>query len=206
MRTHVRFPVQYGTQHLSCLTLCSIFHFNSSRSVFSIVMAPEISSGIMAFRLHRFTSPRWSQMMVEISCSALNKLMLHPPEITVRRPGITRSKQLFGSRCSLFSILPRFSSLSTVSTYLVIAYNFRKCSAQQEQIDASPAGLPYLLVALVFSLIFGIPIALWFWRNYLAPALTYIAVKLTLYSSKAYDKVSLKVSDAGRKISERVRI
>ena len=142
-----------------------------------------------------------------MSGSALNKIMLlPPPEITERRLGITRSEELFGSRCSLFSVFSRFLSPSWVSNGLVVAYQFRKCSAQQEQIDASPAGLPYLLVALVFSLIFGIPIALWFWRNYLAPALTYIAVKLTLYSSKAYDKVSLKVSDAGRKISERVRI
>lgn len=145
-------------------------------------------------------------MVVEISGGALNKLLLHPPEITEKHRGITKSEQLFGSSCSLISIFPRLLSLSSVSNCVLIAHHFQICSAQSEQFDASPAGLPYLLVALVFSLIFGIPIALWFWRNYLWPALKYIGVKLTLYSSKAYDKVSLKVSDAGRKISERVRI
>ena len=83
------------------------------------------------------------------------------------------------------------------------------CDAQaitNPTIDASPTGLPYLLVVLVFALIFSIPIILWFYRNYISHFLKYAGVKITLYSAKAYYKVSMRVSDAGRKLSERVRI
>ena len=85
----------------------------------------------------------------------------------------------------------------------------RKCEAQQTiltpVIDASPAGLPYLLTIIIFALIFGIPILLWFYRTYIVHAMKYVALKFALYSTTAYDKVSTKMNDASRRLSERVR-
>ena len=95
-------------------------------------------------------------------------------------------------------------------TILFVSILLQPCGAQQAisnpTVDASPTGLPYLLVALVFGLIFGIPIVLWVHRNYVSHALKYIGVKFASYSTKAYERVSMKVGDAGRKLSERVRI
>ena len=83
-----------------------------------------------------------------------------------------------------------------------------RCKAQTiltPVIDASPAGLPYLLTIIVFALIFGIPILLWLYRTYIIHAMKYAAQKFALYSTTAYDKVSTKMNDASRRLSERVR-
>ena len=97
-----------------------------------------------------------------------------------------------------------------VFSTLIISFILQSCDGQQAisnpSVDASSSGLPYLLVVLVFGLIFGIPIILWIYRNYVSHALKYIGVKITSYSAKAYGTVSMRVSDAGRKLSERVRV
>lgn len=98
-----------------------------------------------------------------------------------------------------------------VTTYVIIyLLNIDICTAQQTittpVINGTAAGLPYLLVILVFALIFGIPIILWFYRNYFVNCLKYINVKVNAYSAKAYERVSIRVSDASRKISERIRV
>lgn len=94
--------------------------------------------------------------------------------------------------------------------FLLYLYYLQTCSAQQTisnpNLSASNEGLPYLLLAIVFGLIFFIPIFLWVYRNYLSHALKFLNLKITVYSAKAYERASMRISDAGRKISERVRV
>jgi|Transcript_24903 hypothetical protein len=100
-------------------------------------------------------------------------------------------------------------TMSSLYPLLCLCY-LETCSAQQTittpQINASDEGLPYLLLAIVFGLVFLIPIVLWVYRNYLSHALKFLKGKATVYSAKAYERASMRISDAGRKISERVRV
>ena len=106
-------------------------------------------------------------------------------------------------------------------------------------------GQVLLLLLLLMVFLIGIPVYLWFWRNYLKRVVAFYGGKVQVcgcafqpmvvdvdlglvislthcilsstsypdikyipsqeYINKAYERVSLRVSDAGRKMSERVR-
>lgn len=69
-------------------------------------------------------------------------------------------------------------------------------------IDTSPEGLVYLLLVLIFAFIFATPILKFIYVIYIE--------KLVLRAKKEVDKLSAKLSerlsDAGRKVSEQMRV
>ena len=73
------------------------------------------------------------------------------------------------------------------------------------QLGVGPTGLAVELIVILFALLITIPTVQFIWRVFLKKLVYLYMDKAHAVVSRAYERVSMRVSDAGRKISERVR-
>jgi hypothetical protein len=96
-----------------------------------------------------------------------------------------------------------FLSLAAV-VFLSLSIFFKltqSASSSNTDINSAAGSEAIQLIIAVFSLIFGIPIVLWVYRNYLERLLVKASKKAADYRAKMQERLSA----AGRKVSERVR-
>jgi len=73
------------------------------------------------------------------------------------------------------------------------------------QLGVGPTGLAVLLIITLFILLVTIPTVQFIWRVFLRKLVYYYMDKAQAVVLHAYERMSMRVSAAGRKISERVR-
>jgi hypothetical protein len=73
------------------------------------------------------------------------------------------------------------------------------------QLGVGPTGLAVLLIVTLFILLVTIPTVQFIWRVFLRKLVYFYVDKAQAVVLHAYERMSMRVSAAGRKISERVR-
>lgn len=68
-------------------------------------------------------------------------------------------------------------------------------------VDTSSTGLVYFLLVLIFTMNLGIPIIKWIYLNYIKDLVHKAAVEI----GKVTSRISDRLSDAGRRVSETMR-
>lgn len=90
---------------------------------------------------------------------------------------------------------------------LLVILSFLAQSHAQEDyfegagVDSSPENSVYLLMVIFFSINFCTPVLAWLWRTYVAPFIDQAHEKLM----EVQQRISERMSDAGRKLSDRMR-
>ena len=97
------------------------------------------------------------------------------------------------------------SQTKTTTFFLVSGTGLTDDMINNIQINATPSGMAYFLLVLIFALIFGIPIIVKIYDKYLkALLIKYVGIAQDLLS-QSMQRVSMRMSDVGRKISAQVR-
>ena len=98
-------------------------------------------------------------------------------------------------------------SMHRLYVLFVILFSYFEVSRAQEEyfegagVDSTPENSVYLLMVIFFAINFCTPVLAWLWRTYVAPFIDSAHEKLM----EVQQRISERLSDAGRKMSDRMR-